>query len=121
MCDVIIECSQKFRTLLPGKYACFLPKFHQAVCPIFSIRLVKVSINFTNVLRVAFPCKSYLVPVLVLLLCTGQGVGDRGPTGLGGIYGTCRLLILVRKNISRRRWRRRTNDNDNDGEKYWTS
>jgi hypothetical protein len=50
--------------------------------------------------------------VLVLLLCTGQGVGDRGPTGLGGIYGTCRLLILVRKNISRRRWRRRTNDND---------
>jgi len=48
--------------------------------------------------------------VLVLLLCTGQGVGDRGPTGLGGIYGTCRLLILVRKNISRRRWRRRTNE-----------
>ena len=46
--------------------------------------------------------------VLVLLLCTGQGVGDRGPTGLGGIYGTCRLLILVRKNISGRRWRRRT-------------
>ena len=46
--------------------------------------------------------------VLVLLLCAGQRGGDRGPTGLGGIYGTCRLLILVRKNI--------TNDNDNDSE-----
>ena len=31
--------------------------------------------------------------VLVLLLCTGQGVGDRGPTGLGGIYGTGKILV----------------------------
>jgi hypothetical protein len=27
----------------------------------------------------------------------GREVGDRGPTGHGGIYGTCCLLISARK------------------------
>ncbi len=35
-------------------------------------------------------------------------MGDHGPTGHRGIYGTCRLLISARKNIRRRRWRRWT-------------
>ena len=34
----------------------------------------------------------------------GSEVGDRGPTGHGGMYGTCCLFISVRKNIRGRQW-----------------